>query len=73
MCLALACVCLLLVAPQVEVHQQQRLLFRAFTCWREELLVRQQYNIIVQMVSSRRSKRLLWQAWTAWRVSGGRH
>jgi hypothetical protein len=54
---------------QVMQHWQQGLLARAFTCWRDAVLLKQQYGIIVRMVGSSVSKRLVWQAWTAWRVS----
>jgi hypothetical protein len=54
---------------QVMHHWQHSLLARAFARWREAVLLRQQYGIIVRMVGSSVSKRLLWQAWTAWRVS----
>jgi hypothetical protein len=59
-----------LLLMQVMQHWQHGLLGRAFARWREAVLLRQQYGIIVRMVGSSMSKRLLWQAWTAWLVSG---
>lgn len=60
----------MVICLQVMQHWQYGLLARAFTHWRDAVLLRQQYGIIVRMVGGSVSKRLLWQPWTAWRVSG---
>lgn len=57
------------VTMQVQLQHQRRLLSATFSGWREQVLVQQQYNIIIEMGSNRWQQRLLWQAWAAWRVS----
>lgn len=57
------------VTMQVQLHHHQHLLYAAFSGWQEQVLVQQQYDIIIEMWNNRWQQRLLWQAWTAWRVS----
>eukprot|EP00775_Hariotina_reticulata_P009297 gene9297-9462_t len=55
------------IIRQAVRHHTQRLLVRSFDCWRELVLLQQQYRIIIGLVVNRMSQRLMLQAWTAWR------